>query len=77
MANSYASLYLSDVLDMIKSVALDTMMTPALAKDRDIIGEGTIYEYNDRVAQYNEGIRDLAKTLNQELVKMTEEEESK
>ena len=75
MANSYASLYLSDVLEKVKDVALDTMMTPALAKDRDIIGDGTIYEYNDRVAQYNEGIRTFSKDLIRELVKMTEEEE--
>lgn len=75
MANSYASLYLSDVLDKIKGVALDTMMTPALYKDRDIIGDATIYEHNDRVAQYNEGIRNFSKELIRELVKMTEEEE--
>lgn len=75
MANSYASLYLSDVLNKVKSVALDTMMALALVKDKDLIGGDTICEYNERIAIYNDGIRDLAQALKHAITEMTEEEE--
>lgn len=74
MANRYASLYLNDVLNKVKEVAIETMLSPHRCIIGDTNGDSTAV-INDRIAQRNEGIRELARALIRELVKMTEEEE--
>ena len=77
MANSYASLYLSDVLDKIKDVALAMMMHPLYSDNPSGLSNHNerITIYNERTAIYNDGIRDLAFALKREITEMAEEEE--
>lgn len=75
MANDYKSFYLSDLEARISKVALDAMMSP----QKTLLGDQaqkveSLSVLNDRIAQYNEGVRGMALMLQANLRKDEEDE---
>ena len=70
MANEYKSFYLKDIQDIINNAALSIMMQP----QKLFLGDQaqkveSLAQLNDRVAQFNDGVRSLAVYLNAVLEK--------
>ncbi len=70
MANEYKSFYLNEIRDIINKSALSIMMQP----QKLFLGEQaqkveSLTQLNDRISQYNDGIRSLAVYLNSMLEK--------
>jgi hypothetical protein len=70
MANEYKSFYLKEIQDIINKAALSIMMQP----QKLFLGEQaqkveSLTQLNDRISQYNDGIRALAVYLNNVLEK--------
>ena len=68
MANGYSSYYVKDLIPIINKTAVDLMMQP----QRLFLGDQaqkveSLSQLNDRVAQFNEGIRSLAIVLTKTL----------
>ena len=74
MANKYESFYREDIERMINDQALKTMLSPVRKMNTVQQNETESFErVNDRIAQYNEGVRALAMVLVNELSRMGEE----
>lgn len=74
MANKYESFYRDDIERMINDQALKTMLSPVRKMNTVQQNETDGFErVNDRIAQYNEGVRALAMVLVNELSRMGEE----
>ena len=74
MANKYESFYRDDIERMINDQALKTMLSPVRKMNTVQQNETESFErVNDRIAQYNEGVRALAMVLVNELSRMGEE----
>lgn len=71
MANDYKSIYLKELLPIIDKVAVDAMMTPCVVMKMN--GESMtlaeISNHNSLIAMHNEGIREMALRLKEELMK--------
>ena len=70
MANEYKSFYLKDIQDIINNAALSIMMQP----QKLFLGDQaqkveSLAQLNDRIAQFNDGVRSLAVYLNAVLEK--------
>ena len=75
MANGYSSYYVKDLIPIINKTAIDLMMQP----QRLFLGDQaqkveSLSQLNDRVAQFNEGIRSLAIVLTKTLEKDGEDD---
>lgn len=76
MSNEFKSFYLKDIQDIINKAALSVMMQP----QRLFVGEQaqnveSLAHMNDRVSQYNDGVRALAVYLNVVLEKDGDDDE--
>lgn len=62
MANKYASFYLAEVISIINEAALKTMISAqrTLMSDNQSSKVESLQALNDRIAQYNEGVRAAA-----------------
>ena len=70
----YDSFYRDDLERMINDQALKTMLSPVRKMNTVQQNETESFErVNDRIAQYNEGVRALAMVLVNELNRMGEE----
>ena len=70
----YDSFYREDIERMINDQALKTMLSPVRKMNTVQQNETDGFErVNDRIAQYNEGVRALAMVLVNELSRMGEE----
>lgn len=70
MANEYKSFYLKDLQAIINHAALSIMMQP----QKLFLGEQarnveSLSQLNDRISQFNDGVRSLAVYLNNVLAK--------
>ena len=70
MGNEYKSFYLKDIQDIINKAALNIMMQP----QKLFLGDQShkvesLAQLNDRIAQFNDGVRSLAVYLNVALEK--------
>ena len=77
MANRYHSFYLEELVRMVKEAAEKSAMKPLrllLQNQAEDAGINTAM-YNDRVAWFNEGLRELAGTIVKKLEETAEEEE--
>ena len=75
MANGYSSYYVKDLIPIINKTAVDLMMQP----QRLFLGDQaqkveSLSQLNDRVAQFNEGVRSLAIVLTNTLEKDGEDD---
>jgi hypothetical protein len=75
MANGYRSYCVKDLIPIINKTAVDLMMQP----QKLFLGDQaqkveSLSQLNDRVAQYNEGIRSLAIVLTNKLEKDGEDD---
>ena len=75
MANGYSSSYVKDLIPIINKTAVDLMMQP----QRLFLGDQaqkveSLSQLNDRVAQFNEGVRSLAIVLTNTLEKDGEDD---
>lgn len=75
MPNEYKSLYMKDVEALIHKTALEIMMSP----QKTFIGDQaskveSLNQMNDRVAQFNEGVRGMALSLVKALWKADDDE---
>ena len=74
MANKYESFYRDDLERMINDQALKTMLSPVRKMNTVQQNETESFErVNDRIAQYNEGVRVFSMVLISELSRMGEE----
>ena len=72
MANQYKSFYLSDIVSVIDRVAVDIMMVPVFSEKKPDGTLATLTEisnHNSLIAMHNEGVREMAKMLKDELTK--------
>ena len=68
MANGYSSYYVKDLIPIINKTAVDIMMQP----QKLFLGDQaqkveSLSQLNDRIAQFNEGVRSLAVVLTNKL----------
>lgn len=75
MANGYSSYYVKDLIPIINRAAVDIMMQP----QRLFLGDQarnveSLAQLNDRIAQFNEGVRSLAVVLTNRLEKDGEDD---
>lgn len=75
MANGYSSYYVKDLIPIINKTAIDLMMQP----QKLFLGDQaqkveSLSQLNDRVAQFNEGVRSLAIVLTNTLEKDGEDD---
>lgn len=76
MANRYHSFYLEDLVRMVKDAAEKSAMKPLRLLLQNQVNAGIdTAMYNDRVAWFNEGLRELAGTIVKKLEETAEEEE--
>lgn len=76
MANRYHSFYLEDLVRMVKDAAEKSVMKPLRLLLQNQVNAGIdTAMYNDRVAWFNEGLRELAGTIVKKLEETAEEEE--
>ena len=72
MANDYKSLYLKDLLPIIDRVGMETQMAPVFSgkkQDGTFMTLADISNQNSLIAMHNEGVRELARMLKEELMK--------
>ena len=76
MANKYASIYLKDAINIINEAALQTMISAqrTLMSDNQSSKVESLQALNDRIAQYNEGVRAAAMMIANALERSVEDE---
>jgi hypothetical protein len=76
MSNEFKSFYLKDIQDIINKAALSIMMQPQrLFMNEQAQNVESLAHMNDRVSQYNDGVRALAVYLNVVLEKDGDDDE--
>ena len=77
MANKYASIYLADAINIINEAALKTMISAqrTLMSDNQSSKVESLQALNDRIAQYNEGVRAAALVIADALEKSAKDDE--
>ena len=75
MVNGYSSYYVKDLIPIINKTAVDLMMQP----QKLFLGDQaqkveSLSQLNDRIAQFNEGVRSLAVVLTNKLEKDGEDD---
>ena len=77
MANKYASFYLAEVISIINEAALKTMISAqrTLMSDNQSSKVESLQALNDRIAQYNEGVRAAALMIAEALEKSAKDDE--
>ena len=76
MANRYTSIYLNDAIAIINEAALKTMISAqrTLMSDNQSSKVESLQALNDRIAQYNEGVRAAAMVIANALERSVEDE---
>lgn len=76
MANSYTSIYLADAIALINETALRIMKKPGvmLMSGSDAQMGESVQTMNDRIAHYNEGVRNAAMVIADALEKSVEDD---
>lgn len=70
MSNEYKSFYMKEIQDIINKSALSIMMQPQKLFLGDQVQKvESLSQLNDRIAQFNDGVRSLAVYLNNVLEK--------
>lgn len=77
MANKYASFYLAEVISIINEAALKTMISAqrTLMSDNQSSKVESLQALNDRIAQYNEGVRAAALMIADAMEKSAKDDE--
>lgn len=77
MANKFASIYLADAINIINEAALKTMISAqrTLLSDNQSSKVESLQALNDRIAQYNEGVRAAALVIAEALVEKSAEDD--